>query len=423
MAKILDEYVNFVTAFTETRNIAHVWSFLTAVSALMGRTRYLPFGAKHIFPNMYTMIVGDPASRKSTAIKLVKNLCEDAGYTEFAFESGSKESYFNSLARRHQEIAESIDLSLDTSTLESQTWEPPLGETHSFICSDEFQDFIGTNNMSFISVLGDLWDRERNYKYETIKHGIISIPKPYVSILGGTTPSTFSNIFPAHAIDQGFLSRLLMVPCRGKGREYAFPPPPDKEQEGHIIEFLRHILGNTPHEVTRTDGATKILEEIYSEWRSPFDSRFAGYAGRRHTHLLKLCLLFTAFYDTTEITEDILIEAHTLLMYTELMMPDVIGEMGKGPHATAMNLVMNTLSTRKDGLGLTDLYKLLYREVRSMDELDSILNLLRAAERIVTDARAVNHALPAQVEIPKALEKFIDKSYLGVIQEEVDYMS
>ena len=85
MAKFLDTYVSFVSEFTETRNIAHVWSILTAISALIGRTRYIPFGAKNIYPNMYTMIVGDPASRKSTAIKLVKDLCEDAGYNEFAF--------------------------------------------------------------------------------------------------------------------------------------------------------------------------------------------------------------------------------------------------------------------------------------------------------------------------------------------------
>lgn len=170
----------------------------------------------------------------------------------------------------------------------------------------------------------------------------------------------------------------------------------------------------------RTPEATRILEQIYETWASPFDSRFAGYAGRRHTHLLKLCILFTGIYGVSEITPDLLIEAHTLLTYTELLMPDVIGEMGKGPYTTAMNLVMNTLATRKGGLSLTALYKLLYREVRSMDELNNVLNLLRAAERIVTDANAVNHALPTQIDIPKALEQFIDNSYIRIIQEDLN---
>lgn len=174
----------------------------------------------------------------------------------------------------------------------------------------------------------------------------------------------------------------------------------------------------TPTEVTRTAEATRMLEEIYRVWVSPFDSRFAGYAGRRHTHLLKLCLLLTGLYNTTEITVDILVEAHSLLMYTELLMPDVIGEMGKGPHTNAMNLVMNTLASRSNGLSLTDLYKLLYREVRSMDELNHVLNLLRAAERIVTDSEGSNHAIPAEIEIPKALESFIDKSHIQLMQED-----
>lgn len=419
MAQILDSYISFVSKFTETRKIAHVWSILTAISALLGRSRYLTFGAQRIYPNMYTMIVGDPASRKSTAIKLVKNLCEEAGYTEFAFESGSKESYFNSLARRANDIANSIDLNISTQINGVDMWEPPVGETHSFICSDEFQDFIGINNMGFVSALGDLWDRDKDYRYETIKHGVISIPRPVITVLGGTTPATFSAIFPAHAIDQGFLSRLLMIPCRKKIRALAFPPPPDETEKTKILQFLNSLLAREPIEITRTAPATKMLEEIYTTWASPFDSRFAGYAGRRHTHLLKLCLLFTGIYDSAEITEDILVEAHTLLMYTELMMPDVIGEMGKGPHTNAMNLVMNTLANRPKGLGLTDLYKLLYREVRSMDELNHVLNLLRAAERIVTDAEAVNHALPTLIEIPKALERFMDASYLSVIQEDL----
>lgn len=415
MARLLETYVTWVQEFTETRNIAHVWAALTAMSALVGRTRYLTFGAKRIYPNMYTMIVGDPASRKSTAIKLVKDLCEEAGYNEFAFESGSKESYFNSLARRYDEVSNSIDLEISTQINGIAQWEPPLGETHSFICSDEFQDFIGINNMSFISVLGDLWDREKDYRYETIKHGIISIPKPYVTILGGTTPSTFSAIFPAHAIDQGFLSRLLMIPCKGKGRSLAFPPAPNPDTKKYLVETFSAILNREPKEVTRSPEATKILEDIYDKWKSPFDSRFAGYAGRRHMHLLKLCLLFTSIYNTDEITEDIVIEAHSILMYTELLMPDVIGEMGKGPHTTAMNLVINTLDSKPEGLSIIALYKLLYREVRSMDELNHVLNLLRAAERIVTDSHGTNYAIPSSVEVPKDLEKYVESRYTEII--------
>ena len=413
MAQFLDDYLKFTAEFTETNSIVHAWSFITAVGALIGRKKYLPFGAKNIYPNMYVMIVGDPASRKSTAIKLVKDLCEDAGYGEFAFESGSKESYFNSLARRSSDLATSIDV-YDTS---NEKWEPPHGETHSFICSDEFQDFIGTNNISFISALGDLWDRERDYTYETIKHGILKFGKPCISVLGGTTPSTFSNIFPAHAIEQGFLSRLLMIPCKGTARSYAFPPPPDQAKKESLIKFFSSLLYDEPHEIELTSGSRRMLTEIYETWVSPFDSRFAGYAGRRHTHLLKLCIIFCALYSTNIITEDIIVEAHSILMYTELMMPDVIGEMGKGPHTSAMNLILNTLTTRKDGLSITDLYKLIYREVKSMDELNHVLNLLRAAERIVTDATGTNHAIPTKITIPTALEKFIDKKYVQSLVE------
>lgn len=417
MTKFLDKYISFVSEFTETKNIVHVWSILTAISAMIGRTRYLQFGGSTIYPNMYTMIVGEPGTRKSTGIKLARRLCEDAGYGEFAFESGSKEAYFQSLSRRYDEVSKSIDLDIETSVNGVEQWEPPIGETHSFICSDEFDTFIGVHNMSFISVLGDLWDRDTDFRHETQKHGIVVIPKPNITILGGTTPSTFSSIFPAQALDHGFLSRLLMVPCRGLERKLPIPPAPNAETRKEIITFLNTILHTKPQPIGKTKGTDELFSEIYHTWQSPFDSRFAGYASRRHVHLLKLAIIFAALNYSDTITTDILCQAHTLLTYTELLMPDVIGEMGKGPHTTAMNLVINTLSGKKDGLSITALYKLLYREVRSLEELNGVLNLLRMAERIVTDKDGNNFALPSLIEIPKNLEPFIDRAHIQFLLE------
>ena len=57
MAQFLDDYLKFTAEFTETNSIVHAWSFITAIGALVGRKKYLPFGAKNIYPNMYVMIV------------------------------------------------------------------------------------------------------------------------------------------------------------------------------------------------------------------------------------------------------------------------------------------------------------------------------------------------------------------------------
>lgn len=411
MARFLDEYISFVSEFTETKNLAHVWSILTVVSAMIGRTRSVPFGAEHIYSNFYTMIVGDPGTRKSTAIKFAKKLCEEAGYGEFAFESGSKESYFSSLAKKSNN--DPLDIELDRSSLE---WEPPMNETHSFICSDEFDNFIGIHNMPFISALGDLWNRQDDFRYETIKHGIAIISKPYITILGGTTPSTFSSMFPAQALDHGFLSRMLMIPCRGLERKLSWPPEPDQKKKKQIIEKLKSILEQPPLVLSLSNKARKIFDQLYEQWHSPFDSRFAGYASRRHIHLLKLCIIFATIDNQPEIGEEEILQANTLLTYTELLMPDVIGEMGKGPHTVAMNLIINTLSSKPNGLSIVELYKLLYREVRSMDELNGVLNLLRMAQRIVTDEDGNHHFIPATIEIPKNMEKFMDKSYIKFLE-------
>lgn len=415
MSSFLHDYIDFITEYTETQNLVHVWSILTSVSALLGRSRYVPFGSKKIYSNFYTMIVGDPGSRKSSAIKEAKKLCREAGYEEYAFESGSKESYFSSLARKNNPQEIGFDLDRKVSINGKEIWEPPMGETHSFICSDEFDTFIGLHNMPFISALGDLWDREDDFRYETIKHGIVVIYKPYITILGGTTPSSFSAMFPASALDHGFLSRMLLIPCQGLGKKLSLPPDPNPTKKEKIVNKLETLLNSEPIQLERTKEFEKIYTQLYHEWHSPFDARFAGYAARRHMHLLKLSIIFSALNESSKVGEDEIIKANTLLTYTELLMPDVIGEMGKGPHTVAMNLIINTLSSKPKGLSLVELYKLLYREVRSMDELNSVLNLLRMAQRIVTDEEGNHHFIPSAIEIPKAMEKFMDKSSISFL--------
>lgn len=355
------------------------------------------------------MIVGEPGDRKSTAIKLVKDLCEMAGYNEFAFDSGSKESYFESLSKRQQ------DLDIDLEVI-SNDWTPPLGESHSFICNDEFDLFIGTGNLSFISALGDLWDRKKDFRQETKKGGVVLIRQPYITILGGTTAETFSSIFPATLLGRGFLSRLLLIPCKGLERKLALPEPPPEEDYAYLIESLKALLYFKPHELKLSPKAKEMYVDIYNSWKNPFDSRFAGYASRRHVHFLKLSLIFAVLNQSPEIDYNSMLKAHSLLLHTESLMPNVIGELGKGPNSVVMSEIMNTLDKRVEGLTPLELYKLVHRNVRNMDEVNNVLNLLKAAGRVVTkpDGRAIS--IPIIAEVPKNMKKYYSQEFINLIK-------
>ncbi|MFK5283171.1 hypothetical protein ACI3PL_26730, partial [Lacticaseibacillus paracasei] len=74
----------------------------------------------------------------------------------------------------------------------------------SFIAADEFNNFIGLGNTDFISILGELWDYEGVYDYRLKNSKSVFIPYPTISILGGNTPTGFSQAFPPESIGQGF---------------------------------------------------------------------------------------------------------------------------------------------------------------------------------------------------------------------------
>ena len=71
----------------------HRWAIISALGAFLGRQYYFQHGAFSIHPNMYTMLIGSPGTRKSTAIKLVKKLLNDAGYETIAADKTSKEKF------------------------------------------------------------------------------------------------------------------------------------------------------------------------------------------------------------------------------------------------------------------------------------------------------------------------------------------
>ena len=215
---------------------------------------------------------------------------------------------------------------------------------------------------------------------------------------------------------RGFLSRLLLIPCKGLERKLALPEPPAEEDAQYIINTLKELLYFDPHEFQLSTQAKKVYIDIYNSWKNPFDSRFAGYASRRHVHFLKLSLIFSILNGSSEIDYDSIIKAHSLLLHTESLMPNVIGELGKGPNSIVMSEIINTLDKKVEGLTPVELYKLVHRNVRNMDEVNNVLNLLKAAGRVVTkpDGRAVS--IPIISEIPKDMKKYYSQEFIDSIK-------
>ena len=91
------------TSDTEAPMLFHRWSAISIIAATLGRQMYFQLGHFRINPNLYIMIMGEAASRKSTAIKIAKKLLVKSGYSNIAANKTSKEKFLLNMATSSDE--------------------------------------------------------------------------------------------------------------------------------------------------------------------------------------------------------------------------------------------------------------------------------------------------------------------------------
>jgi hypothetical protein len=375
------------TSDTEVPAFFHRWAAITGIGAYLGRSVSIRHGHFTLVPNTYCMLVGSPGTRKTTAIKLMRNLLVQAGYNTIAADKSSKEKFLLDLSGdtgeldyRGRPVASKAPVDLDTMNIFGETVDETDKEV--LIAADEFNDFLGLGNHDFISLLGNLWDYSGIYQSRVKNGKSVSIYNPTVSILGGNTPTGFSLAFPTEILGQGFFSRLLLVYGDPSGKKIAFPEAPDAQLNSELVEYLRRIktchAGNYPI----TKEAKSLLTKIYNNWRGLEDARFDSYSQRRFTHLLKLCLIITAARLGKEVTADDVVYSNTILSHTEHLMPKALGEFGKSKHSDTVHKIMQLLDSVYEPLGITDIWKHVIQDLDKIGDLADILRNLVAAEKI-----------------------------------------
>lgn len=338
---IFDEYLNLMEN-TESCALHHRWAFTACCGALLGHGVFLPFGSDCLFPTQYVMLMGESSARKSTAVKAARKVLAATGYNTFAAVSTTKEKFLLDLEGRIGDDGEDVEeLEYYDSTKAREV----------FIVNDEFNEFIGLKNMSFIGTLGVLWDWDPREPYtDKVKNSrSVSITEPTVSILGGNTPGNFAMAFPAEILTQGFFSRILLIHGERTEKRFTIPPPLDRAKFDALVEKLVRIKATVLGQINISQSAMDVLDYIYKHDKEYWfdDSRFVSYQGRRFVHLLKLALMTTALAGRKQMEADDAIYANTVLSYTELVMPKAVGEFGKSKNSDLANKIMEIL-TRSD---------------------------------------------------------------------------
>lgn len=404
---------DFVTSYlqyranTEPPVFFHRWCILSALGAYLARDVVFELGDFKIYPNMYSMLIGVPGTRKSTAIKLAKKLLQKAGFDSFSADKSSKEKFLIDLADDGNIAEEALDL------ISENLWgeESDSRISEMFIACDEFNNFIGNGNLEFISLLGELWDYEGIYS-NRIKNGkSVVVPNPTINILGGNTPTGFSLAFPSQAIGQGFFSRLILVYSDPSPRRITFPEKSNDDDTKYMVDQLLAIKScATSGRLNITDSAKSLLDKIYQSDNRMDDIRFEHYYNRRFTHLVKLALICCLSRVSLELNEEDVVVANTILTHTEKFMPKALGEFGEAKHAKVVHKIISALEASYKVMDMSDIWKAVAQDLDKPGELSSIMGGLLMANKVL---KAEGGFLPKRQLLEAQYDDMVDYSFLS----------
>jgi hypothetical protein len=417
----LDAYLDLVED-TESPRLFHIWTAMSIVAGALGRRCFLPFGEMPpIYPNMYVALVGDPGTRKSVAVTIGRDLLRKSTNVRFApsDSSGQRQGIIAAMTglaaeedesgwgnkkrpERPEQPIRGLGVSATLASMTQSQEDAPFDvgpeqafddflrgqELHEadesclFAAASELTLLVGQAASGMLEFLSCCWDGSP-YEYQT-KGAQISLDRPLLNILSGTTPHQIFTAFPAASIGQGFTSRMIFVYGAERYKSVPRPVKADPKYSKKVRDILSYINQNMEGAFEESDEAKAYDAELYTRNASGVeDARFQYYRARRQTHLIKLAMCVAASRLSMKLELADYKMAHTILYATEHGMPDALGQYGLSPISKLKQAIVDFLRAYEAPCPAVMIRAALHRDIDRAESFVTALNDLAAAKDII----------------------------------------
>ena len=230
---ILTDYLEYARRLEESADCYLLGSILPAVAAALGRKVWFQLGAKKIYPNLFSMLVGKPGDRKSSAINLAYQVARPLlPSNTFLSPTGSAEAYFDEYDPRTGGCPDKFLVCDDANPLLS-TWK-----------NTSYGENVATRFLNLYDCSGLSETFKRNLKLEPQPGADPSplrrIEETSTSVLLG---ATFVNArFQGHQVRTGLERRFLHYVAERPSRMLVLPPCPPSEEVLRIENLFKKLL-------------------------------------------------------------------------------------------------------------------------------------------------------------------------------------
>jgi hypothetical protein len=187
------------TAGRNSPEIFRRWAAIGMIAAAMERKVWTRSNGKELYPNLYTILVGEPGSGKSEVLAPTEEFLRalpDFHVSPSSVTTAALADVLNE-SKRH--------------IVQPQANPPHMEFNALTTVASEFGVFLPQYEPSFMNMLTKMFDGEPYSERRRGGDKKILIEKPLLNIIGGTTPSYLTTSLPAVAWDQGFTSRTILV--------------------------------------------------------------------------------------------------------------------------------------------------------------------------------------------------------------------
>lgn len=250
----LDDWMIF-TDGNESPKIYHKWAGISVLSSAISRRVWYDAGFFTLFPNLYIILVGEPAGGKTMAMDQGRRLVQQLDLP-VAPTASTKESILQLMSNDNAE---------SPCIKNFQYQGEPRTYTHLSMFASEIVTTLsaGGNPLGFIEFLTDVWDREI-FEYKTKNQGTDVIVGPFITLLGCMTPEQTESMLKQSIITGGFSRRCIFVFSLDRGQPVPRPEVTE-EQEAARKRCVSHCkkMAQRAGEFKFAPATTKLFDQWY----------------------------------------------------------------------------------------------------------------------------------------------------------------
>lgn len=313
MSQLLQKYLSYIAPLKGSPRY-HTFAFLSIISSLLERKCWLDRGRIGIiFPNTYTLLIGPPATGKSTSADLaidflakVRPLAEVASSPHFGPSKITQAALYKELseASRKYTVLGAGDINMSPLFLYASELSRSMDDFGGGLLTSELIDFYDSKGHNAL------------IRKRTIKDATISFKNPSITLLGCTTQDYLSRASIGNIITSGLASRMMLVVEPDRVEKEREMVALDSVAQKEILSALNIIYSLKGAFVLNSAAYKLLLEESKRCDDASYDAHGAlmqNYLGRKPDHITKVAMALAACDNTLTIQPSHISEASRLL--------------------------------------------------------------------------------------------------------------